>query len=65
MSVSGKNFNVPIFPNTVHVYNSQTLHDGSTHLALPIRTAFSDLDFISRSQGFQTVLTEIFMFLSD
>ena len=41
----------------------QTLHDGSTHKALPIHTTFSDLDCISRSQQCQTVLTENFMFL--
>ena len=29
---------------------NQTLHEGSTYRALPIHTAFSDLDCISRSQ---------------
>ena len=43
----------------------QTLHDGSTHWALPAHAIFSDLDSISRSQQCQTALTEHFMFQSD
>ena len=42
----------------------QTSHDG-THSALPMHTTFDDLDYISRSQQCQTVLTKNFMFLSD
>ena len=43
----------------------KTLHDSSTHGALPIHTIFSDFDFISRSQQCITVFTENFIFLSD
>ena len=31
-------------------HKCQTLHDGSAHSALPIHTAFSDLDCILKSQ---------------
>ena len=49
-----------------HKYDKcQTLHDGSAHCALLIYATFSDLDCISRSQQWQTVLTEKVMFLSD
>ena len=44
----------------------QTSHNctTATHWALPVHTAFSDLDHISRSQHCRTVLTEIFLCLS-
>ena len=64
MSVCGKNFNDGIFSDTKSD-KCQTLHDGSTHLALPIHITFSDLDCISRLQQCQTVLTENVMFFSD
>ena len=44
--------------------NCQSFHDGSTQWTLPINTTFSDLDYISRSQQCQTVLTENFKLLS-
>ena len=58
----GKNVNVAIFSGAVNFLGRckydkcQTLRDGSTHLALPIHTTFSDLDCISESQQYQTVL---------
>ena len=64
LSVCGKNVNVAIFSGAVNFLGRckydkcQTLRDGSTHLALPIHTTFSDLDCISRSQQCQTVLPE-------
>ena len=42
----------------------QTLLNGTTHWALPIHTFFHDLDHISRSQEYRTVLTENFMLVS-
>ena len=63
--VCGKNVNVAIFSGAVNFLGRckydkcQTLRDGSTHLALPIHTTFSDLDCISRSQECHTVLRKI------
>ena len=41
------------------------MHDGSTHGALPIHAAFSDLDSMTGPQQCKTVLTESVMFLSN
>ena len=43
----------------------QTLDGGTTHWALPVHNSFGDLDHISRSQQYQTVLTENVMFIFD
>ena len=56
LSICGKNCSIVIFSDTKYE-KCQTLHDGSTHWALPIPC-------ISRSQRCQTVLTENFMFSS-
>ena len=42
----------------------QTLDGGTTHWALPVHNSFGDLDHISRSQQYQTVLTENFVVLN-
>ena len=43
----------------------QTLHEDTSHRALPVHTTYSDLDHVSWSQQCQTVLTENFIILSD
>ena len=49
LSICGKFFNIAIFSNTIN-NKYKTLHDCSTHSALPIHTTFSDTDCSSRSQ---------------
>ena len=53
-----KNINVVIFSNTINWINKcQTLHGGTTHLALPIHSTLNDLYYISKSQHCHTILT--------
>ena len=42
----GKNFNAAIFSDTIKSDNCQTLHDGTTHQALPSHGTFSDFDVL-------------------
>ena len=63
--VSGlvENFNIRIYLYICDKY--QTLHNGTTHWALPVHAIFSDLDQSSRSQQCWTGSTEIFVLLSN
>ena len=56
LSICGKNLCVAI--GHYKYDKCQALHDGSTHWALPIYT--TNLDCISKSQQYQTVLTDNF-----
>ena len=44
--VSGpvKNFKFGIYSDAINMIKCQSLHDGTTHWALPVQTTFSDLD---------------------
>ena len=58
--VSGlvENCNIGIYSGTINVININ-LHNGTTHSALPVHTAFSDFDHISRSQHDEQFLMKI------
>ena len=44
--VCSENFNIVILSDIINVIKRLTLHDASTHWALPFHTTFSDLDCI-------------------
>ena len=60
----GKNFKATTFSDTINVTKYQTLHDDTTYWALPVRTTFSDLDLISRTQRCQIFLQIFFFFFN-
>ena len=62
----GKNFSLVIFSwHSKCDKICQMLSDFTPCWVLPIHTTFSDLEYISRSQQWPTVLTKNFMFLSN
>ena len=65
LSVCGENLNIAIFSDTIKVMNVKLCMMVVLAEHHTIHTTFSDIDCISRSQQWKTVLTENFMFLSD
>ena len=63
--VCDKNFNVVIFLDVIKMIKVKLRMMVTTHSALPVHTTFSNLDCISKSQQYETVLTSYnFTFLS-
>ena len=58
MSGLVENFNIGIYSDTITGDKCQTLHNGTTDWAWPIRVTFNDLDDILRSERYLRGLTK-------